>query len=145
MAIIPRNRTSVNKNPIDLPENSKTAVGVTLPFDGYAVFNQSFTTKEQIKSNLINLMLTSPGERLMNPSFGIGIRDLLFEQMIDKEVLKNQIMDSAAVYIPEISIEDIGIARVDENTNPETYQLQIGIFYSLLANYEQDAVELNFY
>ena len=145
MAIIPRNRISISKNPIDLPENSKTAVGVTLPFDGYAVFNQSFTTKEQIKSNLINLMLTSPGERLMNPTFGIGIRDLLFEQMIDKDLLKNQIIDSAAVYIPEIEIKEVGVARVNEKTNPEAYQLQIGIFYALLANYEQDAVELNFY
>ena len=54
MAIVPRNREVININPLDLSDNDKVAIGVTLPFDGYAVFNQSFTTAEQVKSNLIN-------------------------------------------------------------------------------------------
>ena len=86
MAILYKNNIKIN--PIDLPQNDKVAVGVTFPFDGPAVFNSSYTTKEQVKSNLINLLLTSPGERLMNPTFGVGIRDLLFEQVIDKQIIK---------------------------------------------------------
>ena len=93
-------RRNIKINPLDLPQNDKVAVGVTFPFDGPAVFNQSFTTKEQVKSNLINLLLTSPGERLMNPTFGVGIRNLLFEQTIDKEQVKNRITDGAQLYIP---------------------------------------------
>ena len=81
MAILERRNIKIN--PIDLPQNDKVAVGVTFPFDGPAVFNSSYTTKEQVKSNLINLLLTTPGERLMNPTFGVGIRNLLFEQVIE--------------------------------------------------------------
>tara|TARA_B100001564_G_scaffold338786_1_gene330921 strand:+ start:1891 stop:2325 length:435 start_codon:yes stop_codon:yes gene_type:complete len=143
MAIVPRNREEIRINPLDLVENNKVAVGVTLPFNGYAVFNQSFTTKEQVKSNLINLLLTSPGERLMNPNFGIGIRDLLFQQIIDQDSLKGRIIDSAATYIPEIEILQVNAERVGE-TQIESYQLKISISYALLVNNNIDGIELNF-
>ena len=144
MAIVQRKRREINISPLDLKENDKVAIGVTLPFNGSAVFNQSFTTKEQVKSNLINLILTSPGERIMNPDFGIGIRDLIFEQVVDAESLKGQIIDSAARYIPEIEILNLTTGRVSNSTNPEIYQLRIAITYALLFNNEVEAVELNF-
>ena len=144
MAIVQRKRREINISPLDLKENDKVAIGVTLPFNGAAVFNQSFTTKEQEKSNLINLILTSPGERIMNPDFGIGIRDLIFEQVVDAESLKGQIIDSAARYVPEIEILDLTTGRVSDSTNPEIYQLRIAITYALLFNNEVEAVELNF-
>ena len=144
MAIVQRKRREINISPLDLKENDKVAIGVTLPFNGSAVFNQSFTTKEQVKSNLINLILTSPGERIMNPDFGIGIRDLIFEQVVDAESLKGQIIDSAARYVPEIEILDLTTRRVSDSTNPEIYQLRIAITYALLFNNEVEAVELNF-
>ena len=144
MAIVQRKRREININPLDLKENDKVAIGVTLPFNGSAIFNQSFTTKEQVKSNLINLILTSPGERIMNPDFGIGIRDLIFEQVVDAESLKGQIIDSAARYVPEIEILDLTTGRVSDSTNPEIYQLRIAITYALLFNNEVEAVELNF-
>ena len=66
-----------NKFPIDtLPD---VAVGVSLPFSGKAVFNQTFITKDQIKSNLINFFLTNRGERYLNPGFGGNLRATLFE------------------------------------------------------------------
>ena len=144
MAIVQRKRREINISPLDLKENDKVAIGVTLPFNGSAVFNQSFTTKEQVKSNLINLILTSPGERIMNPDFGIGIRDLIFEQVVDAESLKGQIIDSAARYVPEIEILNLTTGRVSNSTNPEIYQLRIVITYALLFNNEVEAVELNF-
>ena len=143
MAIL--EKRNIRINPIDLPQNDKVAVGVTFPFDGPAVFNSSYTTKEQVKSNLINLMLTSPGERLMNPNFGIGIRDLIFENVIDQESLRNRIIDSALEYIPEVEILNVNVQRVSETTSPEVHQLRLTIGYALVANDQQDAIQLNFY
>ena len=80
----------------------------------------------------------------MNPDFGIGIRDLIFEQVVDAESLKGQIIDSAARYIPEIEILNLTTGRVSNSTNPEIYQLRIVITYALLFNNEVEAVELNF-
>ena len=137
-------RRNIKINPLDLPQNDKVAVGVTFPFDGPAVFNQSFTTKEQVKSNLINLLLTSPGERLMNPNFGVGIRDLLFEQVIDKEQVKNRITDGAQVYIPEVDIQDVFIKRENNETTPEIHTVRISRYYRVLADNTTDAILLNF-
>ena len=142
MAILYKNNIQIN--PIDLPQNDKVAIGVTLPFDGYGVFNSSYTTKEQVKSNLINLLLTDPGERLFNPTFGIGIRSLLFEQKIDRETLHIRISDGAARYIPEIQITDVRIERVSMETTPEIHQLQISITYKVLADRSTDSILLNF-
>jgi len=142
MAIVERNNIKIN--PIDLPENDKVAVGVTFPFDGPAVFNSSYTTKEQVKSNLINLLLTTPGERLMNPTFGVGIRNLLFEQVIDKELIKNRIIDGAQLNIPEIEIVNLFIKRENQETTPEIHTVRIAIYYKLLADRSTDSVLLNF-
>ena len=142
MAILERRNISIN--PIDLPQNDKVAVGVTFPFDGEAVFNSSYTTKEQVKSNLINLLLTSPGERLLNPNFGVGIRDLLFEQVIDKETVLIRITDGAQLYLPEIEIVDVFIKREDLNTTPELHTVRISIHYQLLIDRSTDAIKINF-
>ena len=142
MAIL--ERRNININPIDLPQNDKVAVGVTFPFDGEAVFNSSYTTKEQVKSNLINLLLTSPGERLMNPEFGIGIRQYLFEQVIDKQFLKDKITDKVQIYIPEIEIDDVFIKRENLETTPEIHTIRISLYYKVLVDRSTDAIEINF-
>ena len=66
---------TIRVNPLDLQGN--IAIGVSLPFN--KPFNSTYSTKDQIKSNLINLILTTRGERVMNPLFGTGLRDFLFE------------------------------------------------------------------
>jgi len=142
MAILERRNIQIN--PIDLPQNDKVAIGVTLPFNGPGVFNSSYATKDQVKSNLINLLLTDPGERLMEPNFGVGVRSLLFEQYIDKENLKIKMIDQASIYIPEIEISDIFIRRENTETTPELHTLQISIYYKVLSDRSIDAIEINF-
>ena len=46
-------RNYIRINPIDLNQNK--AIGVSLPFDGNVAFNSTFTSKEQLKSNLLNI------------------------------------------------------------------------------------------
>ena len=46
--------------------------------DGHYALNKTF--KEATKQNLKNLVLTVPGEKIMNPNFGAGIHQMLFEQ-----------------------------------------------------------------
>ena len=92
----------ININPLDADDN--VAIGVTFPFNGNAVFNSSFTTKTQIKSNLLNVLLTDPGERIMEPTFGVGVKRLLFEQNINEDDLKERINGQVNIYVPEIEI-----------------------------------------
>jgi phage baseplate assembly protein W len=45
-----------------------------------------------IKNSIVNIMTTSPGEKILNPTFGIDLRDYLFEPI--SEIVSNQIANS---------------------------------------------------
>ena len=66
-------------NPLD--RQPRKAVGIDIPFSAPAVFNSTFQTKDALKVNLINFLLTNRGERPLNPNFGGGIREMLFENI----------------------------------------------------------------
>ena len=59
MAIRPRKPIKIN--PVDVSE--KVAVGIRLPFNRKRVFTLDYSTKEHARSKLINVLITSPGER----------------------------------------------------------------------------------
>ena len=63
----------INKiNPLDL--QARKAIGVDIPFSSDQVFEQNYQTKDAIKNNIINFLLTGKDERFMNPNFGSNIR-----------------------------------------------------------------------
>ena len=89
-------------NPLDL--NKNVTIGVAFPLDETNLFNGTETIREQVKSNLINLLLTQPGERVFLPKYGVGLKYLLFEQQINLEVLEEKIRTQVTRYIPQIEI-----------------------------------------
>lgn len=73
----------------------KKAIGLQLPINlgnqGYFATNS--TTISQIANNIQNLLLTTPGERRFNNTFGSSLYNLLFE-MIDFDVTKQVLLDA---------------------------------------------------
>jgi len=130
-----RLRTGIN--PIDLNKNK--AIGVAFPYDTPGVFRQSFSEKDAVKSNLINLILTEPGERVYEPNFGLGLKNKLFENNINVEELKLQIGDKINQFIPQVSLADVD-AQLDQNL----HTLLITISYKIMNTGESDAIEINF-
>jgi phage baseplate assembly protein W len=122
--------------PVDI--NKRQAIGVKLPFDSPSVFTSTFTTKEQVKSNLINLLLTYPGERVLNPQFGVGLRNYLFEPDIDEDLLTDIIRRQIFIHVPYVSLNQLTVENdVDKNSS------YITITYSLI-NSETDTLTFNF-
>ncbi len=124
-------------SPLDFNKNK--AIGVAFPFDSPGVFRQSFQEKDAVKSNLINLLLTEPGERIMEPTFGLGLKNKLFENNINVEELKLQIGDKINQFIPQVSLMDVD-AQLDQNL----HTLLITISYKIMNTGESDAIEINF-
>lgn len=127
-----------SKFPVDtLPD---VAVGVSIPFTGKAVFNQTFITKDQIKSNLINFFLTNKGERYLNPGFGGNLRATLFESISNQnlEALESQVRDQLEVLFPTVSVEEL---RVD--SIPDKSLVSINLKYKVL-NQSLDEIQINF-
>lgn len=113
----------------DTKEFNDYAYGITLPVQrgntGY--FNQAFSSFEQAKSNLKNLLLTKKGERVMQPNFGTGLHELLFEQLDDtfETKLEDTITKNVNYWLPYINIKQIDIEMTDEMKDRNTANMKI--------------------
>ena len=67
------------------------------------------THKNLVKQNFKNLILTSPGERMMDVNFGVGIRNYLFENDggLLYSAISSKIREQVAKYIPFVVLIDI--------------------------------------
>jgi len=131
---------TIRVNPLDLQKN--VAIGVSLPFNGPAgPFNKTYSTKDQIKSNLINLLLTNKGERLFNPGFGADINKMLFEGITENttSIIQNMIVYNASIFVPEITIKEILF-----NPSYDTNTLSITINYILNISETPDQITIEF-
>ena len=114
---------------IDTEEFNDFAVGLSLPLKNGngGFFEQNFTTFEQARSNPKNLLLTKRGERVLQPNFGSGLQDLLFEP-IDEEFeakLVDTITESVSTWLPYINIEDINVDMNNENKDNNRVGVEI--------------------
>ena len=127
----------IRKNPLDLNKNVK--IGVAFPLDEENLFSGTETFKEQVKSNLLNLLLTYPGERVNLPTYGLGLKHLLFEQDIDTESLQLKIQTQMNNFLPEVSLKNIstGLSE-DEHT------LHISLTYTYILDNSTDQIQINF-
>ena len=106
-----------NKNPIDV--GSRVAIGVSLPFNTPQVFTQTYTTQDQIKSNIINYVLTDKEERVFNLNFGSNIRKFIFENIsnIPIQTLQQQLKNDLELYFPTVTFNRVEIIPIpDENS-----------------------------
>ena len=70
---------------------------------------------DEIKQNFKNLVLTNPGERIMNPDFGVGIRKFLFENHVDAtHRIEKRLHEQVSKYMPYIIIENIFFDAADD-------------------------------
>ena len=122
-------------NPLD--SNKNVRIGVAFPLNETNLFQGTQTFKEQVKTNLINVLLTEPGERINEPNFGVGLRGLLFEQNINKEGLDDVINQQINFYIPQIEL-------VETVVMSEEHTISIKLTYKFLLDNTNNAVQLNF-
>lgn len=127
-------------NPLDLQGN--IAIGISLPFNGKGVFNSTYSTNEQIKSNFINLLLTNKGERIMNPDFGADLKKVLFENITDDidGLINDLIKINTSIYIPEIIITEININKDYKDEN----RIEINIKYRVKISGTSDQITVQF-
>jgi len=71
-----------------------------------------------IKNDLIQLILTSPGERIMRPTFGTRTRRTLFEGITNGtlSILRDDIFNAINRWEPRVIINNLNIVnQADEN------------------------------
>ena len=72
----------------DLAENQHKILGISInrQSNTAGAFGVNYSTIQQAKSNLINLIMTRKGERVHQPDFGCDIWKVLFEPIIEGEL-----------------------------------------------------------
>jgi phage baseplate assembly protein W len=128
---------TIRVNPLDLQKN--IAIGVSLPFS--KPFTSTYTTKDQIKSNLVNLLLTDVGERVMNPTFGCELKRFIFEGITDENtsLIIESVTNSINIFVPEVTVTNITIVP-----NTDYNLIDINIDYVLNISNTPDQVTVQF-
>lgn len=95
------------------------------------------------RQNLKMLVLTNPGERIMNPDFGVGISRYIFEQegFFQTSAIKNKILSQVERYLSYIKITNIDIMERADLSN--TYQVTIEYFIPTISDSETLVLNLS--
>ena len=126
-------------DPRDLQKN--IAIGLSIPFNKFSAFKSTYSTKEQVKYNLINLLLTNKGERIENPEFGCDIKKSIFDFINTDNINKinNNIRVGVQTFIPEINLENVIITP-----EPDQNYVNVKVEYSMRISGEADEIQINF-
>jgi phage baseplate assembly protein W len=127
-------------NPLDLQKN--IAIGVSLPFDGPSgPFNKTYSTADQIKSNLINLLLTNKGERIFNPEFGADLKTVLFEGITEDTtaLIQDLVTTNVTFFVPEVQVNEV-LVSPDQDTNT----ISVTVKYQLIISGTSDQITVQF-
>jgi hypothetical protein len=89
-----------------------------------------------IRNSIINIFLTSPGDKLLNPVFGIDLRDYLFEGVTDTIALSiyNDIYNNITRFEPRITLNNLQVIP-DYNNHQYTINMSIGVPFLRVDEY----------
>lgn len=102
------------------------------------ILNQ--TIIEVVKQNLKTILLTVPGERIMDMNFGVGLKKFLFEQNAGQvhTQLKSKIIQQVNKYLPYIHIEELII----EQNKDELNQIMVEIIFNIVPIGKMDKLQV---
>lgn len=104
--------------------------GLRFPFafarrsGGAQVSTVTSTDHAHIHESILQILGTCPGERFMNPEFGSGLRDLVFEpnDSVLKGLIRHYVIDAVERWEKRVIVTDISFDNspemIDANTIP---------------------------
>ena len=94
--------------------------------DGFTMLKD---LKSTFRQNLKMLIMTNPGEKVMDPNFGVGMQQFAFQGHFGSTVqadIVQRINEQVAKYIPVIQIVDIKFG-----SNPDLNLLSMALLYKI--------------
>ena len=140
-----------SKKPYIIDRDSNVKVGIDLPIrrgdtkDGW--FATTSTTIEAVKNNIRNLLQTNEGERLFQPNLGINLKQILFEQITDENLINIQdlILDKLQFWLPFVEVRNIEVLSQDSNSDIRTNEIKVKILFNIKQDPNTlDSITLNF-
>jgi len=94
-----------------------------------------------VKNDLLQLLMTVPGERIMSPDFGVNLRNFPFEpaDQTSMDDLRNEIWTKITTYDNRVLLK-----RVQVSANPDANFVSISIMAALVISPARDfLIDLN--
>lgn len=116
-----------------IPEKAFLGTGWAYPMALNAVGRVGMATYEDDVAQAIRIILgTNPGERLMRPEFGAGLRDFLFEPINTStmSLIEMRVRESLIDWEPRIDVLDVQVSAADRAQG----KIQIEVPYRIRAN-----------
>jgi len=87
---------------------------------------QALYDVESIKASIVNAMLTSPGQKILNPEFGVDLRQYLFEPVDEFTTfeIEADIRERLPTWEPRITLEKVSVTANEED---QQYDIDIQI------------------
>ena len=88
---------------------------------------------EMVKQNIKNIVLTIPGERMMDIEFGVGLRKFLFEPFLEStyDDIAGRINEQMEKYMPFIEVFGVEFETPEDNAMDENF-LSVVISYEII-------------
>lgn len=122
------------------------ALGIALPFgSGQSNFTLNYTTLDQARTNIINLLLTHKGERFMQPEFGTNLRRFLFRPNTRNlaDDVRDDLSTAIKFWLPYVSVDSIDVNR--SISNIDQYVIHVTITFSVIDDINEfTTVTFNF-
>ncbi len=96
-----------------------------------------------VRQNLKNLLLTSPGERVMMPDFGAGLRRILFDPMLPTtfSTAREEVYKQVGRFMPFVVLERVSFITNEEDSSLGLNQVVVVVDYNLGSLNESDTLE----
>lgn len=83
---------------------------------------------ESVKNSIVNHFLTAPGQKILNPEFGIDLRRFLFDPVDDftSDIIQDEIENKLPESEPRIEIKNVSVVA-DEDLQQYNIELEVDI------------------
>tara|TARA_R110000824_G_scaffold124301_12_gene282677 strand:+ start:321 stop:710 length:390 start_codon:yes stop_codon:yes gene_type:complete len=125
-----------------------SGLSVALPLEFSEVFGpyvRNMTFNALAKQNLKMLLLTIPGERIMDINFGVGLPRYLFENNGPDtySAISGKIQQQVDIYLPYIAIDDVVFNYVEDNPDLFPNSLNMSVYFTIIPLQQSDSLEID--
>ena len=140
-----------SRKPYVVDNDTNIKVGIDLPIrrgngaDGF--FATTSTTIEAVRNNIRNLLQTNEGERFFQPNLGMSLRQILFEQITEENLLaiQNGILDKFEFWLPFVEVRDIQVLNRENDIDIGTNEIRVKILFNIKQDPNTiDSITLDF-
>ena len=118
--------------------NGNSSIGLMYPLFATENGSQnvSRTTLDSIKTDIISLLKTRPGERIMQPTLGIALDNYIFEPNVDSIIdnIETDIINAINFWLPFVSVSNISIKSTNEDKDMNRFFDKVTFTVNSLPN-----------